>query len=161
MRKGFFFFFLLVFFASAAAGDLALPYFKTGSKIVPNFEAGQGVLASADWVIPYDFKEGINYFSLPYIGAVLDSGENIVENLGQLGDEINRQAGEDTVLSIGYWDSEAQEAKGIRFDYAAVDKYVPIKGITATEPVLPGRTYVVSVSKSFQFVINLSFAQYE
>jgi len=68
--------------------------------------------------------------------SLLNGDEDIVANLGQLGDEINRQAGENTVLSIGYWDSEVQEAKGIRFDYTAADKYVPIKGVTAAEPAL-------------------------
>jgi|GEM_PF-7117030 len=136
--------------------------YSTGKTIgIQAGEGAAGVLATADWVIPIDFKEGINYISVPHIGAMLDGEENIIGNLKQFVDEINRQAGENTVLSIGYWDREAQEAKGIRIDYSAANIYVPIKGITAEEPVVPGMACVISVTTSFQYVHNLSFAQYE
>jgi hypothetical protein len=108
----------------------------------------------------YNFQRGINHFAVPFPSAwmVDEAGSTIdISTWAKLTDELNRQSGENVVLTFGRWNEVTQKAEGIvSIDYtkAGMDRFSTTSGVTPDTPVMQGGAYEISVAAPFTFTMR-------
>ena len=105
---------------------------------------------------------GINIFSVPF---GLPLVQPVISNLYQLVKEINIQAGDNVVYSIGWWDSASKKAVGYEITYSAtaLNNFTanPTAGLPpltnefqSLSPIVKDRSYQINVIKDCAFTIK-------
>ncbi len=108
----------------------------------------------------YNFQRGINHFAVPFpaVWMVDDAGSTVdISTWAKLIDELNRQAGENVVLTFGRWNEVTQKAEGIvSIDYTktGMDRFSATSGVTPDTPVIQGGAYEISVAAPFSFTMR-------
>jgi len=111
-------------------------------------------------VYTFKFQKGINHFAVPFPGErIADNNGKIIDisTWEKLIDEVNKQAGDKVVVTMGRWNAASQQAEGLfDIDYSQVGpaRFLATPGVSPLQPVMQGEAYEIAVSKPFTFVLK-------